>query len=79
MAKAAKLSSLAHPKPGTDAMKAAEAGPDDYRIKGQTVRLTIPAWQQLKLLAIQEGKTSHALIIEALNLLFDKHRKPPLA
>ena len=37
------------------------------------------AWRQLKLLAIAEGKTSHDLLIEAVNLLFDHYNRPTIA
>jgi hypothetical protein len=53
-------------------------GPKDAR-RGQTLRLEPEAWQQLKMLAIAEGKTSHDLLIEAVNLLFDHYNRPTIA
>jgi hypothetical protein len=47
--------------------------------RGQTLRLEPEAWRQLKMLAITEGKTSHDLLIEAVNLLFDHYNRPTIA
>ena len=52
----------------------------DTRVRrGQTLRLEPEAWRQLKMLAITEGKTSHDLLIEAVNLLFDHYNRPTIA
>ena len=58
--------------------KAPENQSPDPR-RGQTLRLTVPAWQALKRLAIDEQKTSHELLLEAVNLLFSDRGLPPLA
>ena len=56
------------------------AGVKDARgRRGQTLRLEPEAWRQLKMLAIAEGKTSHDLLIEAVNLLFDHYNRPTIA
>ena len=55
-----------------------EAAPGRVR-RGQTLRLEPEAWRQLKLLAIDEGKTSHDLLVEAVNLLFDHYNRPTIA
>ena len=47
--------------------------------RGQTLRLEPEAWAQLKMLAIAEGKTSHELLIEAVNMLFDHYNRPTIA
>jgi hypothetical protein len=47
--------------------------------RGQTLRLEPEAWKQLKMLAIAEGKTSHDLLIEAVNLLFDHYERTTIA
>jgi hypothetical protein len=47
--------------------------------RGQTLRLEPEAWKQLKMLAIAESKTSHDLLIEAVNLLFDHYNRPTIA
>jgi hypothetical protein len=47
--------------------------------KGQTLRLTPGAWRQLKHLATDLDKSAHDLLIEAVNDLFKKYGKPPIA
>lgn len=47
--------------------------------KGQTLRLTPDAWRQLKILAAEEDKKAHDLLIEAVNDLFTKYGKQPIA
>ena len=58
--------------------KAPENQSPDPR-RGQTLRLTVPPWQALKRLAIDEQKTSHELLLEAVNLLFESKKMPPIA
>lgn len=56
------------------------AGMKDSRgRRGQTLRLEPAAWRQLKMLAITEGRTSHDLLIEAVNLLFAHYDQPTIA
>ena len=57
----------------------AQATKDTRGRRGQTLRLEPEAWKQLKLLAIDQGKTSHELLIEAVNLLFDHYNRPTIA
>jgi hypothetical protein len=52
---------------------------DDGKKRGQTLRLTPAAWRQLKYLAIDTGRPAHDLLVEAVNDLFRKHGKPPIA
>lgn len=47
--------------------------------RGQTLRLEEGAWKQLKHLATDLGKPVHDLLIEAVNDLFKKYGKPPIA
>ena len=47
--------------------------------KGQTLRLTPAAWRQLKQLALDREARAHELLVEAVNDLFRKHGKPPIA
>jgi hypothetical protein len=47
--------------------------------RGQTLRLHVPAWKALKRLAADEQKTSHELLLEAVNLLFKSREMPPIA
>jgi len=49
------------------------------RRKGQTIRLDIGAWKQLKIMAVEHETTCHDLLLEALNDLFRKYGKPPVA
>ena len=53
--------------------------PQSTQRKGQTLRLTRDAWKQLKVLAIDQDRTAHDLLIEAVNDLFSKYGKPPIA
>jgi hypothetical protein len=76
VAKRASLSSFTTEKPGT--APPAETAPEEGK-RGQTLRLSPEAWRQLKLLALERTTTSHALLIEAVNALFQKHGKPPIA
>ncbi len=47
--------------------------------KGQTLRLEEGAWKQLKHLATDKGVPVHDVLIEAVNDLFVKYGKPPIA
>ena len=47
--------------------------------KGQTLRLSPEAWTQLKYMAFDNSKTAHTLLVEAVNDLFTKYGKPPIA
>jgi hypothetical protein len=59
---------------------AAQRPVEDVRARrGQTLRLEPEAWRQLKLLALDQGRTSHDLLIEAVNLLFDHYNRPTIA
>lgn len=83
------LANVALPKGGTPVTPASvaaiappptekEAGKKDDRI-GQTLRLPAGAHKQLKHLATDLGKPVHDLLIEAVNDLFTKYGKPPIA
>ena len=65
--------------PATDSAghRAPAKAPDPRR--GQTLRLNVAAWKALKRLALDEEKTSHDLLIEAVNLLFKSKKMPPIA
>ena len=56
----------------------ATTGKKDDRI-GQTLRLPAGAHKQLKRLAVDVEKPVHDLLIEAVNDLFTKYGKPPIA
>ncbi len=57
---------------------AAEGGKVEGR-RGQTLRLTPAAWRQLKQLALDRETRAHDLLLEAVNELFRKYGKPPIA
>ena len=46
---------------------------------GQTLRLTPDAWRQLKLMTIEQERTAHDLLLEAVSDLFQKYDKPSLS
>lgn len=75
-----KLDTLKAAKPTTARSKPEPAGAvsDDKR-RGQTLRLTVDAWKQLKMLAVNEEKTAHELLLEGVNLLFRDRGLPPVA
>ncbi len=70
---AAKKSGEAEPIPATH--KPAQKGP----YKALSIRLVPTVWQQLKMLSVEKETTMHALLLEALNDLFTKHGKKPIA
>ena len=81
------LESLKAAKPRQDPPSQSESEPpspkpanraSDNR-RGQTLRLPVDAWRQLKHLATDEERTSHDLLLEALNMLFQDRGKPPIA
>lgn len=47
--------------------------------RGQTLRLTPAAWRQLKQLALDRETRAHDLLLEAVNELFRKYGRPPIA
>lgn len=68
----------ATPAPVVQAATTKAADPEEKRI-GQTLRLPSGAHKQLKHLATDLGKPVHDLLIEAVNDLFTKYGKPPIA
>ena len=79
------LANFATPKPSAAAAEPAPPTPasstppakDDR--KGLTLRLNPAAWRQLKLLAVEKGAPAHDLLIDAVNDLFRRENKPPIA
>jgi len=55
------------------------AMPSEQATKGQTLRLNVPAWRQLKILAIDRGQPVHDLLVEAVDDLFVKYGVEPIA
>jgi hypothetical protein len=46
--------------------------------KGITLRLQPEVWLELKIMALKEGRTTHKLLMEAVDDLFTKRGKPPI-
>jgi len=65
-----------HPKPAEDASSAAPSRVGRVQIAGFFSK---EASKQLRLLALETDGTVQSLLAEALNDLFAKHRKPPIA
>lgn len=51
----------------------------DGEIKTLTLRLALAVHDQLREMAFTSRQSQHALLMEALNDLFIKHGKPPIA
>ena len=65
-----------HPKPAEDASGAAPSRVGRVQIAGFFSK---EASKQLRLLALETDGTVQSLLAEALNDLFAKHHKPPIA
>ena len=79
-----KLTKFAATKPAADPAPAEThreetTTPEKGPTKAMTLRLNKDAWRQLRLLAFDDGRTAHALLIDAMNDYFQKRGKPPLA
>jgi len=70
-----KLDALVARKPGTAAPVNRASGAR----RGQTLRLDVDSWKALKILAANEETTCHALLIEAVNMLFRDRGLPPVS
>lgn len=55
------------------------AAQPDGEIKTLTLRLPLPVHDQLREMAFTGRVSQHSLLMEALNLLFERHGKPPIA
>jgi hypothetical protein len=77
--KRASLSNFTAEKPGRAETPPTAGTPAKEKPRGQTLRLAPEAWRQLKMLAVERTTPSHKLLIEAINDLFRKHGKPPIA
>ena len=91
MAKRASLSDFTARKPNTE--PAPPAAPDQAAVmrpvgrpkahaeerRGIILRLARPAHRQLRQMALDEDSTVNTLLVEAVNDLFRKRGKPPLA
>ncbi len=86
MSKRATLSDFAATKPGVALAPAAPVPqPDSTAVpkpdnrKGQTLRLSVAAWRQLKVMAMDEETTVHQILVEAVDDAFRKRGKPAIA
>ena len=71
--------SAAKARKPTQAAEAAPASKDDPAIKHMTVRLSPVAWRAIRQLAVELDTSSHSIILEGLNAMFEKHGKLPVA
>jgi hypothetical protein len=56
-----------------------ETRPDRVGKRATLFQLPVAAKKQLAILAIEHETTQQALLVEALNMLFARHGKPPIA
>ena len=56
-----------------------EPRPDRVGKRATLFQLPAAAKKQLAILAIEHETTQQALLVEALNMLFEKHGRPPIA
>ena len=59
----------------TSPRRAKPETPDTGPTKAMTIRLNLDAWRTLKLLALDDGCTAHALLLDAVNDYFEKRGK----
>jgi hypothetical protein len=75
--------SARHKKPAVERPSASKAESTRQKGRGATSPITVhfpkQVRDQLKILAVQNGKTLHSLVAEAFNDLFAKHGKPEIA
>ena len=67
------------PEPKPEAQAKPPKRPDRIGKKAQLFQLTEAAKKQLAILAIDQDTTQQALLIEAVNDLFSKYNKQPIA
>lgn len=84
MAKRGKLSDFKATEPAPTTVRPSStpgvpAVSDKVRTKSVTIRLNVDAWRMLKLLALDDERTAHALMIEAFNDYLEKRGKGRLA
>jgi hypothetical protein len=57
----------------------AAAPPEEGTFRTLTLRLPVPVHEQLRELAFTDRRSQHSLLMEGLNLLFERRGKPPIA
>jgi len=78
-AKRKELGKMFETPPPDKAVRVTEKRPDRVGKRATLFQLSEAAKKQLAKLAIDEDTTQQALLSEALNDLFRKHGKPPIA
>lgn len=78
---AAAVAKMQEPAPAVSAsrMRPVEVANARPEIKQILIRVSAEAHKQLKFMAVDEGTELQALMIEAMNDLFIKRGKPPIA
>ena len=66
-------------KKSTASAPAAQPAGEGGETKTLTLRLAPMVHDQLREMAFSSRRSQHALLMEALNLLFERHGKPPIA
>jgi hypothetical protein len=66
-------------KPTREGRQKKEDRPDRIGKRGKLFYMNEAAEKQLSILAIEQDTTQQALLISAVNALFAKHGKPPIA
>lgn len=66
-------------KKAASAAEPTQAPAGDSEIKTLTLRLPVVVHDQLREMAFSARQSQHSLLMEALNLLFERHGKPPIA
>lgn len=84
LAEALKAESAAQPEPVPEAQQEDVAGrryepPSRRGKKALTVHFDPGVVRQLKMLGIEQDRSTQAMVAEALNDFFEKHGKPPVA
>ena len=80
MTKRGSLAAFASQKQGTAEQLPAPANASKpKKRRGQTLRLNQDAWRQLKLMTIEQERSAHDLLLEAVRDLFEKYGKQPLS
>lgn len=78
-AKRQDLGKIFSPLPPDKAREPTDKRPDRVGKRATLFQLPVAAKKQLAILAIERETTQQALLSEALNDLFKKHGKPPIA
>jgi hypothetical protein len=63
----------------TEVPEKAAAGPASPAIRTLTLRLPPIVHDQLREMAFTSRRSQHALLMEGLNMLFERHGRPPIA